>query len=155
MRRTAGLVVLASATMLAAAAVASAAPSKRPAPVYANPTSVGSALVNRYFDLLVHKDRAGLAKFLAHGFVVLRADGSSQTKSEFLAKLPTVESFSLTQVYATESNGTLVVRYLADATGLINGKSYSPGPAPRLSVFSWNGTRWQLAAHANFNPLKG
>jgi hypothetical protein len=58
-------------------------------------------------------------------------------------------------VFATESNGTLVVRYLAVATGLVNGKSYTPGPAPRLSVFSWNGTRWQLAAHSNFNPLKG
>jgi hypothetical protein len=43
----------------------------------------------------------------------------------------------------------------ADATGVVNGKSYSPGPAPRLSVFSWNGTRRQLAAHANFDPLKG
>jgi hypothetical protein len=155
MRRISGLVVLASVAAMAAAALASAAPSRPPAPVYANPSPVGSALVNRYFDLLVHKDHAGLERFLAHGFVVLRADGSSQTKAEFLANLPTVESFSLTHVFATESNGTLVVRYLAVATGIINGKSYTPGPAPRLSVFSWSGTRWQLAAHSNFNPLKG
>lgn len=58
-------------------------------------------------------------------------------------------------VTATESNGVLVARYLSAVVGVVNGKPYTPGSAPRLSVFSWNGTRWQLAAHANFNPLTG
>jgi hypothetical protein len=38
---------------------------------------------------------------------------------------------------------------------LVNGKPYTPGPAPRLSVFVWTGAQWQPAAHANFNPLSG
>jgi hypothetical protein len=37
----------------------------------------------------------------------------------------------------------------------VNGKRFTPGPAPRLSVFVWNGRGWQLVAHANFNPLTG
>jgi hypothetical protein len=61
----------------------------------------------------------------------------------------------ITQLRATRADGTLVVRYLARVEGMINGKPYTPGPAPRLSVFVWNGKRWQLAAHANFNPLTG
>jgi hypothetical protein len=141
--------------VLGASAIASATPAKRPAPRYGDPTAAATALVNRLFNLLVQQNVAGLQAFLAPGFQVQRADGSGADKTEYLANLPTVESFSLSQLHATESNGTIVVRYVADATGLVNGKSYSPGAAPRLSVFAWNGRRWQLAAHANFNPLKG
>ena len=65
------------------------------------------------------------------------------------------KSFTLSKLYATQAHGALVVRYVAVGTGIVNGKPYTPGPAPRLSVFSWSGTRWQLAAHANFNPLTG
>jgi hypothetical protein len=155
MKRTVGLAVVVATLVLAVSAVAPAAPAKRPAPRYADPTAVATTLVNRYFNLLVKEDIAGLQSFLAPGFQVQRADGSASDKADFLANLPSVESFSLSQLHATESNGTIVVRYLADATGLVNGKNYSPGPAPRLSVFSWNGKRWQIAAHANFNPLKG
>jgi hypothetical protein len=155
LRRIARLTAVAAAVALAASAIAAATPAKRPAPRYTDPTAAATTLVNRFFNLLVQKDVAGLQVFLAPGFQVQRADGSGADKAEYLANLPTVESFSLSQLHATESNGTIVVRYLADATGLVNAKSYSPGPAPRLSVFSWNGKRWQLAAHANFNPLKG
>ena len=53
----------------------------------------------------------------------------------------------------TQAGGTLVVRYRAEVEGILDGKRFTPGPAPRLSVFAWNGKRWRLAAHANFNPL--
>jgi hypothetical protein len=71
------------------------------------------------------------------------------------AALPTVTAFTITSLAATQTGGVIVLRYLATATGLVNGKPYTPGPAPRLSVFVWTGARWQLAAHANFNPLSG
>jgi hypothetical protein len=127
----------------------------RPAPQLANPTGTAKQLVNRFFVLLVDKDRAGLQRFLSPGFQVQRADGSGGGKKEYLANLATINQFQITELRATQARGTLVVRYLAQVEGVVNGKRYTPGPAPRLSVFAWNGKRWQLAAHANFNPLAG
>jgi hypothetical protein len=126
----------------------------RPAPRLANPARAAGQLVNRFFVLLAHKDRAGLQTFLSSGFQVQRADGSGGGKKPYLANLATIEGFHITELRATQAGGTLVARYLADVQGVVNGKPYSPGPAPRLSVFAWNGQRWQLAAHANFTPLR-
>jgi hypothetical protein len=127
----------------------------RPAPRLANPARTAGQLVNRFFNLLAHKDRAGLQGFLSPAFQLQRADGSGGGKRAYLANLATIEEFHITELRATQAGGTLVARYLADVKGVVNGKPYSPGPAPRLSVFDWNGRRWQLAAHANFNPLRG
>jgi Domain of unknown function (DUF4440) len=129
--------------------------SRTPAPQPANPTSTAKQLVNRFFVLLVHKDRARLQRFLSPGFQVQRADGSGAGKQEYLANLATIKHFQISHLRATVADATLVVRYQAQAEGVVNGKPYTPGPAPRLSVFAWNGKRWQLAAHANFNPLTG
>ena len=126
-----------------------------PAPRTTNPTRTASSLVNRFFTLLEHKDYAGLQRFLPPGFQVQRADGSGAAKKDYLANLATINRFQITQLHATRAAGSLVVRYLAQVEGLVNGKPYTPGPAPRLSVFVWNGKRWQLASHANFNPLTG
>jgi hypothetical protein len=123
-------------------------------PQLANP-SIGKQLVNRFFAFVARKDRAALESFLSPAFQVQRADGSGSGKKEYLANLATIKRFELTRTRATKAGGTLVVRYLADVEGVVNGKPYKPGPAPRLSVFAWNGNRWQLAAHANFNPLTG
>jgi hypothetical protein len=133
----------------------SAASTVSPAPHLANPTAAAKPLVLRFFVLLQRKDHAGLERFLSPAFQVQRADGSASGKAEYLASLPTVVKFYLSGLFATEAGGTLVVRYHARVEGRVNGKPYTPGPAPRLSVFSWNGERWQLAAHANFNPLTG
>jgi hypothetical protein len=146
------LLGLVCAIALAAVPAASAA---RPAPRLADPTPTARALVIRFFVLIRDKDTAGLERFLSPAFQVQRADGSHSDKAAYLKNLPHVERFYLTQLAATEAGGTLVVRYVARVTGHVNGKLYTPGPAPRLSVFDWNGERWQLAAHANFNPLTG
>jgi hypothetical protein len=138
-----------------AALVLPAASAAAPAPKLADPTATGRSLVIRFFVLLQHKDKAGLQTFLSPAFQVQRADGSSSGKEAYLANLPTVNKFYLSNLAATQAGGTLVVRYLARAEGLVNGKPYTPGPAPRLSVFAWSGEHWQLAAHANFNPLTG
>ena len=104
---------------------------------------------------MAHKDRAGLESFLSSAFQVERADGSGSEKKAYLTKHATIREFHITRLRATQAGGTLVARYLADVKGVVNGKPYTPGPAPRLSVFVWNGERWQLASHANFNPLTG
>lgn len=127
----------------------------RPAPRLADPTAAAKPLVTRFFVLLKEHDTAGLNRLLSPAFQVVRADGSTSGKTAYLANLPSVESFDITHVFATQSGSVLVARYVVTATGLVNGKPYTPGPAPRLSVFSWNGSRWQLAGHANFNPLTG
>jgi hypothetical protein len=130
-------------------------PTGKPAPRLADPTGTAEQLVNRFFVLLAHKDRRGLQQFLSPGFQVQRADGSGAEKKEYLANLATIDQFQITGVRATQASGTLVVRYLAKVEGVVNGKPYKPGPAPRLSVFAWAGKHWQLVAHANFNPLTG
>lgn len=125
------------------------------APRLASPNATGRALVVHFFTLLEKKDKQGLASFLAPNFQVQRADGSASNKAQYLAKLPVVLSFKILNLVASEANDSLVVRYEAIATGKVNGKRYTPGPAPRLSTFTWNGSRWQLSSHANFNPLRG
>jgi hypothetical protein len=132
-----------------------AATTSRPAPQFADPTVAGTRLITDFFVLLRNKDAAGLQRFLSPAFQVQRADGSAVGKTDYLANLPVVTDFTLTNIVASQTGGVIVVRYLAQATGLVNGKPYTPGPAPRLSVFAWSGTQWQLTAHANFNPLTG
>jgi hypothetical protein len=140
---------------LALAPVGSTAQSGTSASPPANPHATGKRLVIRFFTLIMHKDQAGLARFLSPAFQVERADGSGTTKANYLANLATVTKFHIANLVATQAHSVLVVRYLVRAEGMVNGKPYTPGFAPRLSVFSWNGTRWQLLAHANFNPLTG
>jgi hypothetical protein len=139
----------------ALAACSSTTSSSGPAPQLSNPTATAKPLVNEFFMLLEKRDTTGLESFLSPAFQVVRADGTSSEKSAYLSNYPVVDSFHLTNVSATQSGSVLVVRYLATATGVVNGKRYTPGPAPRLSVFEWNGSRWQLVGHANFNPLTG
>jgi hypothetical protein len=112
-------------------------------------------LVTKFFTLVQHKDKAGLEKFMSPAFQLERADGSGLGKAEYLQNISTVQSFNLTDFNASRVGDVLVVRYLADTTGIVNGKTVTPGPAPRLSVFKRDGKKWQIVAHANFNPLNG
>ena len=155
--RPCGLVLIACTLALTLSSGLSAAPSAaRPEPRLANPTATAKPLVLRFFVLIARKDQAGLQRLLSPAFQVQRADGSAENKTQYLANLSaTVNKFYISNLSATQARGALVVRYLARVEGSIDGKPYTPGPAPRLSVFAWNGDRWQLAAHANFDPLTG
>ena len=156
MRRTVLVLLLPCALALTPSLASSAGrAAERPVPRLAHPIATARPLVNRFFALTQHHDIAALDRFLAAGYQVQRADGSGSRKAPFLKALPTIRKFSLSRFSVTQANGALVVRYLATVQGVLNGKLYTPGPAPRLSVFTWNGERWQLAAHANFDPLKG
>ena len=133
----------------------SSAPGPAPAPTFADPAAGAAPLVERFFSLIHDKDTDGLRAFLAPSFQIQRANGTGTTKDEYLQNLADVETWSNTDLVATQSGNVLVVRYLSTVTGTVNGAPYTPGPAPRLSIFAWNGTDWQIVAHANFNPLEG
>jgi Domain of unknown function (DUF4440) len=126
-----------------------------PAPVYPDAAGGAQPLVTKLFQLLKDKDTAGLEAFLSPAFTLQRADGSSADKADFVQRPAEVVQFTISGLTATQTDGLLVARYLADVVGTVNGRPYTPGPAPRLSVFIWDGTDWRLVAHANFNPLAG
>lgn len=111
-------------------------------------------LVNRFLTLLAENNSRGLKSFLSPAFQLQRADGSYDTKAGYLTKLPRITSFKVSNLVATQAGAALIVRYDADITGVVNGKDYVPGPAPRLSTFTWNGKLWQMTSHSNFNPLE-
>ena len=121
----------------------------------ATPNQTARPLVVEFFELIQDRDVAGLRTFLSPAFQVQRADGTGAGKTAYLKNLATVRSFRITNLTATRAGATLVARYHATVEGVINGKPYTPGPAPRLSIFHRTGARWQIVAHANFNPLKG
>jgi uncharacterized protein DUF4440 len=126
-----------------------------PAPSFEDAATGAQPLVTKLFQLLRDKDTAGLGAFLNDAFILQRADGSSADKADFIQRPAEVVEFTISGLTATQTGNVMVARYLADVVGTANGRPYSPGPAPRLSVFVWNGSDWQLVAHANFNPLAG
>jgi len=153
------LALAVGATVAAVGGASAPGPSARSgsgvAPHLAHPARAAKRLVTRFFDLAERKEVARLRRFLSPAFQVERADGSGGEKARFLRNLPTIERFRLSRLHVTQADAVLVVRYRATVRGVVHGHPYTPGPAPRLSTFDWNGRRWQLAAHANFNPLTG
>lgn len=126
------------------------------APSLADPSATATELTTDYFELLVAKDVTGLEGFLSPAFRLMRADGSTTGKAEYLADgLPTIATYALDGIAAAQSGDILVVTYTAEVSGTANGKAYARGPAPRISTFAWEDGGWRLAAHANFNPLTG
>lgn len=112
-------------------------------------------LASRLFVLLQAKDIAGLEAFLAPEFMIQRSDGTHMTKKEYVANLPMVEHFEVSGVVGRRAgNGIVrVVRYMVQASEIINGQYITKDPVPRMSVFVWNGEQWQLFAHSNFAPI--
>src|SRR5262245_52678803 len=153
MKRSALLLgaLLAATVTIGSSVASSSSRGARPAPRLANPTATARTLSNRFFALIEKKDVIGLTRFLSPAFQVQRADGSGSGKKEWLAKLADISAFQLTDFHATQAAGTLIVRYLATVEGTVNGRPYTPGPAPRLASYAWNGTRWQITSNANFN----
>ena len=60
-----------------------------------NTGALGRRLVNRFFTDTRNHNFTDLRKFLSPAFQVQRADGSRQTKAQFLANFPVVISFQL------------------------------------------------------------
>ncbi len=124
------------------------------APKLKDVTGTATVLATRFLSLLEQNNVRGLKSFLSPAFQLQRADGSYAAKTAYLGSLPHITAFTISDVTATQAGAALVVSYKADIEGVTNGKPYAPGPAPRLSTFTWNGKIWQLTSHANFNALE-
>lgn len=111
-------------------------------------------LAAQLFELLQNEDVDGLGHLLAEEFIIQRADGTHMNKAEYLANPPTVESFAVSDVVGRQGTENVrAIRYTVQSSEIIDGQYITKDPVPRLSVFVWNGARWQLFTHANFAPI--
>jgi ketosteroid isomerase-like protein len=94
-------------------------------------------------------------KFLAPEFQILRSDGKSYDKAQYLAGgMSKIKSIiSVQDVFATEHGDLMVVRYVISLKASAEGEAMQKS-APRLTVFRRNGDRWLVVAHANFAHLR-
>ena len=156
----AGPVLLVSAILVGGAAhgqspaPSAAAVDPASAPVLADPTATGTALVTAYTTAVADGDVDALGALLAPGFQILRANGDHWDTASYLAQgLPTISSWSIDDVVATQSGPVLTVYWLITSTQVVDGVAQPSGAAPRLSSFVWLDGRWLLASHANFGTV--
>lgn len=126
------------------------------APTVEDPVATGRELATEFLTLLVDADTEGLDDFLADGFQIQRADGTGGDKEEYLADLPTVDSFELGDtMIVTQDDDALTLRWTLVADEAVTDnqteQQLSTDEAPRLSTFVWRDGRWRLMSHANFN----
>lgn len=131
--------------------ILAAAPADPIARTFADPAATGEELFRAYGDLMIAKDLAALDALLDPAFMIARADGSFAVKADYLARLPDVRSFGLSQVTENRSSGGVTVRLLVQAELFVDGKKFRPDPVPQLVTFRWEGTRWRLVSQANFS----
>ena len=124
----------------------------RPAPELRNPDAKGRKLATEFVTIVQDRDIDELGAFLDPAFQIQRADGSGGNRKEYLARPTTIDTFELgPTVHAVQDGDLLTVRWSLKISETIKNEQYSEAEAPRLSVFRWDGRRWRLAAHANFN----
>jgi hypothetical protein len=122
-------------------------PARRPADV----TALGARLVNGFWTGLATGNHRAIAALISPAFQIQRADGSTARRDEYLMRLATIRSFEISNLVATYASGTLVVRYDVATDEVIGGVEFQRSQLPRLSTFTWSGTRWRMTSHANFN----
>jgi branched-chain amino acid transport system substrate-binding protein len=122
-------------------------PPRRPA----DAAALGTRLVNGFWTALATGNHRALAALLSPAFIIQRADGSTAGRGVYLENLATIRSFAVSNLVARYASGTLVVRYDVSTDQTIGGVGFGQGLQPRLSTFTWSGTRWRMTSHANFN----
>jgi hypothetical protein len=106
-----------------------------------------------WVDALVTGDPAVVDKVLAEEFQILRSNGVGHDKASYLKALPKHAARpKFSDIMATGSSGTLVIRYKIETEQTIDGTPVS-GISPRLSVFRKEAGHWLMIAHANFAQL--
>lgn len=122
-------------------------------PTLSDPSATGRELATEFMTILQEQDRTALEAFLAEGFVIQRADGSTATRDEYLEAPITVSSFELgPDVLGVQDGDVLVVRWSVEAAEATAAGALGEEVAPRLSTFVWRAGVWRMVSHANFNP---
>lgn len=106
---------------------------------------------NAFFSALVDGDGEALEELLSPAFQLVRADGSSATKDQYLANPAVMDSFELTDFVTTREGDLIVARFLGATEETIDGQTYSNEPAPRFAVMQQEGDSWRIIAQVNFN----
>lgn len=151
------VVVLVAAAGLGACSSSSSSDSwATTVPAVSDPSATGRELATQFMTILQQGDRAALGDFLADGFVIQRADGSTATREEYLAAPITVTSFALgPDVLGVQDGDVLVVRWSVKAAEATADAALGDQVAPRLSTFVWRDGEWRMVSHANFNTPAG
>jgi ketosteroid isomerase-like protein len=94
-------------------------------------------------------------KFLAPEFQILRSDGKTYDKAQYLAGgMSKIDSIiSVQEMFATGHGDLMVVRYVISLKASAGGETMQRS-APRLTVFRRHDDRWLVVAHANFAHLQ-
>ena len=116
----------------------------------------GTAALRALWGALVDRRPEVVDKVLAPEFQVMRDDGSSDDKRDYIATgIPHVAAIpEISRVAATGHGDVMVTRYVAKVRETRDGKVVEK-TAPRLTVFRKEGGKWLAVAHGNFAELRG
>ena len=115
----------------------------------------GLAANEAWWGALVTGTVAAVDAVLAPEFQIMRADGSSYDKEDYLgSQLPVVAAIpEFSQMVVTAHDDLLVTRYYVTVQETRDGQTVE-AHAPRLTVFRKDGDAWLVSAHANFATLE-
>ncbi len=99
-------------------------------------------------------DEETVAAALAPEFQIVRDNGVAYDRAEYLAGgLPKIATPPpVSDLVATGEGDVMVVRYVLTISATVDGAPMQ-ARAPRLTVFRRVGTKWLVAAHANFAAI--
>ena len=122
------------------------------APTLKDPSATGRKLGTGWLTTLQKGDRTKIAQWLAPNFLIQRADGTSADRKQYIANPATVGEFELGDIVIGKQHGnTLSVLWSVKVNEIIDGQTLSTNEAARITAYVWNGKRWQILAHGNFN----
>jgi ketosteroid isomerase-like protein len=115
----------------------------------------GLAANQAWWGALVTGTVVAVDAVLAPEFQIMRADGSSYDKEDYLgSQLPVVAAIpEFSQMVVTAHENLLVTRYYVTVQETRDGQTVE-AHAPRLTVFRKDGDTWLVSAHANFATLE-
>jgi hypothetical protein len=116
----------------------------------------GAAALRALWGALIDRRPEVVDKVLAPEFQVMREDGSSDDKRDYIATgIPHVAAIpEISRIAVTGHGNVMVTRYVAKVRETRDGRVVEK-TAPRLTVFRKEGDRWLAVAHGNFAELRG